>query len=48
MPEIHLTQSRFTYSTYGLFTKNKEEIKKFRETGDSRYIFQNEFDKACF
>ena len=23
-------------------------IQKFKETGDSRYIYQNELDKACF
>ena len=28
--------------------KNKERIQKFKETGDSRYIYQNELDKACF
>ena len=28
--------------------KNKESIQKFKETGDSRYIYQNELDKACF
>ena len=27
---------------------NKERIWKFQETGDSRYIYQNDFDKACF
>ena len=27
---------------------NKERIQKFKETGDSRYIDQNELDKACF
>ena len=48
MPEIHLRQLRFTYSACGLFTKNKERIQKFKETGDSRYIYQNELDKACF
>ena len=32
----------------GPFTENKERIKKFKETGDSRYIYQNELDKACF
>ena len=48
MPEMNLRQPRFTYSAYGLFTKNKEQIKKFKETGDSRYINQNELDKACF
>ena len=30
------------------FTKNKETIQKFKETGDSRYIYRNELDKACF
>ena len=48
MPEIHLRQLRFTYSACGLFTKNKERIQKFKETGDSRYIYQNELDKVCF
>ena len=28
--------------------KNKEIIQKFKEIGDSRYICQNELDKACF
>ena len=35
MPEMHLTQSGFMYSAYGPFTKNKERIQKFKETGDS-------------
>ena len=26
----------------------KKIIKKLKETGDSRYIYQNELDKACF
>ena len=30
------------------FTKNKERIQKFKETGDSRHIYQNKLDKACF
>ena len=34
MPEMNLRQPRFTYSVYGPFTKNKERIKKFKETGD--------------
>ena len=29
-------------------TKNKERTKKIKGTGDSRYIYQNELDKACF
>ena len=48
MPEMHLRQPGFTYSACGSFTKNKERIQKFKETGDSRYIYQNELDKACF
>ena len=34
MPKIHLKHSRFTYSAYGLFTKNKERIQEFKETRD--------------
>ena len=48
MPEIHLTQPRFTYSACGPFTKTKERIQKFKQTGDSRYVYKNELDKACF
>ena len=47
MPEIHLKQPRFTYSARGPFTKRKR-IQKFKETGDSRYIYQNKPDKVCF
>ena len=28
--------------------KTKKEYKKNKETGDSRYIYQNELGKACF
>ena len=38
MPEMHISQPGFTYSASGLFTKNKERIQKFKETGDSRCI----------
>ena len=48
MPEMHLRQPRFTYSACGPFTKNKERIQKFKETGDTSYIYKNELDKACF
>ena len=48
MPEMHLRQPGFTYSVCGLFTKNKERIQKFKETGDTGYIYKNELDKACF
>ena len=48
MPEMHLKQPGFTYSACGLFTKNKERIQKFKETGDTNYSYKNELDKACF
>ena len=48
MPEMHLKQPGFTYSAYGPFTKNKQRIQKFLETGDTNYIYRNELDKACF
>ena len=48
MPEMHLGQTGFTYSACGPFTKNKERIRKFKETGDTSYIYKNELDKACF
>ena len=48
MPEMHLKQPGFTYSACRPFTKNKERIQKFKETGDSIYIYKNELDKACF
>ena len=48
MPEMHLKQSGFTYSACAAFTKNKERIPKFKETGDTIYIYKNELDKACF
>ena len=46
IPELHLRQLGFTYSPCRKFTKNKERIQKFKETGYSRYIYQNELDKA--
>ena len=48
MPEMHLKQPGFTHSACGLFTKNKERIHKFKETGDTNYIYKDELDKACF
>ena len=48
MPEMHLKQPGFTYSACGSFTKNKERIRKFKETGDTSYIYKNELDKPCF
>ena len=48
MPELHLRQPGFIYSACGSLTKSNERIQKFKETGDSRYIYQNELDEACF
>ena len=48
MPEMHLRQLGFTYSACGPFTKNKERTQKFKETGDTSYIYKNELDKAFF
>ena len=48
MTEMHLKQPGFIYSACGTFTKNKERIQKFKETGDSTYIYRNELDKTCF
>ena len=35
MPEMYLKQPGFAYSACGSFTKNKEKIQKFKETGDT-------------
>ena len=48
MPEMHLRQPRFVYSACGPFTRHKERIKEFKRTGDTRYVYRNELDKACF
>ena len=48
MPEMHLRQPQFTFSACGPFTKHKQRIQKFKETGDTNYIYKNELDKACF
>ena len=48
LPEMHLRQPRLVYSASGPFTRHKERIKEFKRTGDTRYIYRNELDKACF
>ena len=58
MPEMHLRQPAvfyknktppgFTYSACEPFTKNRQRIEKFMETGNIKYIYRNELDKACF
>ena len=41
MPEMHLNEPGYTYSACEPFTKNKERIQKFKETGDTSYIYKN-------
>ena len=48
MPEMHLRQPQFVYGACGPFNRHKERIKKFKQTGDTRYIYRNELYKACF
>ena len=48
MPEMHLKQPGFTYSACEQFTKNEKRIQKFKETGNTSYIYKNELNKACF
>ena len=43
MPKMHFREPDFTYSACGSFTKKKERIDKFMQTGNTDYI-----DKACF
>ena len=45
---MHLRQPGFTCSACRLFTKCKERIQKFKETGEPQYIYQNKLDKAGF
>ena len=48
LPEMDLKQPGSTYSACGPFTKNKERIEKFMQTGNTDFIYKNELDKACF
>ena len=48
MPEMHLRQPGFTYCACGPFTKNKEIIEKFMQSGNTDFIYKNELDKAYF
>ena len=48
MPKMFLRQPQFIYSACGPFTRHKERIKKCKQTGDRRYIYRNDLDKACF
>ena len=48
IPEMHLRQPKFVYSVCGPITRHKERIKKFEHTGNTRLLYRNELDKACF
>ena len=48
MPEMHLRQPQFVYSACGPFTRHKGRIKEFKRTGDTRLLYRNKLDKACF
>ena len=48
MPEMHLKQPIFSYSTCGPFTKNKEKIQEFKETGDTSYILKMNLIRLVF
>ena len=46
--ELHLGQPGFTQNAWGPFTKYCERIQTFRETDDSKHLYKNQLDKACF
>ena len=48
MPEMRLKQPGFTCSACGPFTKNKERIEKFMQTGNTNFIYKNELIKLVF
>ena len=48
MPEMHLKQPGFTYSACDLFTKNKERVETFMQTGNTDFIYKNDLDKTYF
>ena len=48
IPELHLKQPELTYSACAPFTKHRERIQKFRETGNLKHLYRKELDKASF
>ena len=38
MPEVHLKQPGFIYSTFRPFTKHRERIQKFKKVGNLKHI----------
>ena len=41
MSEMHLKRPGFTYSACDPFTKNKERIEEFMQTGRTDFIYRN-------
>ena len=48
MPKLHLRQPGFSYSVCEPFTKHRERIQRFRETGNLNHIYKIKLDKVCF
>ena len=49
MSKTHLKDLRVgTYNACGPFTRHKDIINRFIQTGDTNCIYKNELDKACF
>ena len=48
MSKFHFKQPGFTNSTCGPLTEHRKRVRKFREKGNSKHLYRNELDKACF
>ena len=48
MPELHLKEPGFTYSTCESFIKHRERIQIFIEAGNLKHLYKNELEKAFF
>ena len=48
MPEMYLRQPGFTYSTYGLFTKNKERFKNLKKQEIHNIFIKTNYIKLVF
>ena len=46
MLELHLRQPRFNHSVSGPITKHRERIQIFRETGNLKEIYKNEYSNS--
>ena len=48
MPEMHLKQTGFIYSSCGPFAKTRERIERLMQTGNTDFIYKYELDKLVF